>query len=189
MLSDRAIAAPRPPPPDRALDPLGELARATPELQLRDSALVAYIVERHHAYARRALPYIVPLLAKVASFDGRRNANLGALCDAGHELADALEAHLDDEERDLFPALLARDGRREVVHRELERMYRHHRDFALLLGRIRSLAGDYRAPEWASLSYRTLMEELEALDEDLTEHMHLENFALVPRDSRRCREA
>ncbi len=157
--------------------------------QLPDAALVTHIVERHHAYERSALPYIVSLLSKVAGFYGKRNAKLSALCDAGHELADTLDAHLEEEERGLFPALLAGAPRSEVVRGELEEMNRHHCAVALLLARIRWLADGFAAPEWGGRSYQVLMEELEALEEDVMEHMRLENYVLFPRLSSRCQEA
>lgn len=146
----------------------------------RTATVVAHIVDHHHAYARRALPYIVPLLAKVAGFHGKRDGNLSALCDAGLELAGALEAHLDEQERELLPALLAESSRGESVRGELERMCGRHLEVGSLLARIRSLAGGYVAPEWGSHGYRALMEELEALEDDVLEHMHLADFALVP---------
>ncbi len=146
---------------------------------LPDAALVAHIVERHHAYVRRALPYVVPLLARVAGFHGKRDGRLWALADAGEELADALEASLDAEEQVLFPALLA--GAFDVARREALRMSGHHRDVRLLLGLIRSLADGFAAPAWADGGHRALLEELEALEDDLLEHMHLEGFVLVPR--------
>lgn len=152
--------------------------------RLPDDALVAHAVE-HHAHARRALPYVVALLAKVAGFHRRRNAKLAALCDAGQELADALETHMDDEERDLFPALLAGGPARDAVPCELDRMVRHHRALELLLARIRWLADDFAAPTWGGHSYHVLMEELEALEENVLEHMHLESFVLAPRLSSR----
>ena len=142
---------------------------------------VSRIIEHHHPYARRALPYIVPLLARVAGFHGKRNEKLPALCEAGHALADTLEAHLDEEELELFPALLgapARRGERPVLSPPI---CRHHGEVARLLQRIRFLADGYAAPEWASLAYRVLMEELEALEEDVSEYLHLERFVLLPR--------
>jgi regulator of cell morphogenesis and NO signaling len=152
---------------------------------LPDAALVAHIVE-HHAYARRALPYIVALLAKVAAFHGKRNRKLSDLCDTGSALADALEDHLEAEERGLFPALLTGAVRRELVRRELGQMCRHHREVRLLLGRVRALADGYAAPAWGSRGYQVLMEELEALEEDVLEHLHLEKYVLIPRVSSRC---
>ncbi len=143
--------------------------------------LVVHILEHHHSYARRALPYIVPLLARVAGFHGKRNQKLGALCDAGQALADALEAHLEEEERELFPALLGERLRPDGIPALEPRVCGHHGEVTRLLARVRALADGYAAPEWASLAYRVLMEELEALEEDVTEYMHLENFVLLPR--------
>jgi regulator of cell morphogenesis and NO signaling len=159
-----------------------------PAAALPDTALVAHIVEHHHAYARRALPYIVPLLSKITGFHRQRNRKLAALCEAGHELADTLEAHLDGEESALFPELLAGAPRRDVVRRELDQMQHQHRQLELLLSRIRWLADDYAAPGWAGRSYQALMEELEGLEENLREHLELESSILAPRLSSRFAE-
>src|SRR5512138_3818018 len=146
----------------------------------REAALVAHLVEHHHVRARRSLPYILPLLAKVAGRHGRRNGRLDALCDAGNELVERLERFLDEEERALFPALAAGAGAREAVRREVEEMIRHHREVERLLARVRSLADGFVAPEWGDGTYRALMEELEALEDEVMEHVHLESFALIP---------
>lgn len=143
-----------------------------------DADLVARIVDRHHAYERRALPYLVALLAKVAGFHRRRNAKLGVLCDVGQELAESIEAHLDEEERELFPALLAGAPAPDAVRGGLDRLRRHHRALALLLARVRWLADDFAVPPWAGRSYQVLMEELAALEEDVLEHVHLEGALL-----------
>ncbi len=156
-------------------------ARRGDPRDLPDATLVEHIVEHHHSYARRALPYIVALLAKVAGSNGKRNAKLSALCDAGQELAEALEAHFDAEERSLFPALLTHGARREDLRGELEGMFRHHREVELLLARMRWLADGYTVPAWGGRSYQTLMEELEALEEDVMQHILLEDCVVVPR--------
>lgn len=146
----------------------------------REAALVAHLVEHHHVRARRSLPYIVTLLAKVAGRYGRRNARLDALCEAGNELVDRLERFFDEEESALFPALAAGAGAREAVRQEVQDMIRHHREVERLLARVRSLADGYVAPEWGDGTYRALMEELAALEEEVLEHVHLESFALIP---------
>ncbi len=151
--------------------PDARAARETPE------ELVLRIVERHHAYERRALPYLVPLLAKVAGFHRHRSAKLGVLCDVGQELAERLEAQLDDEERDLFPALLS-DPEADGVRGGLEKLRRHHAALGLFLARIRWLADDFAVPPWAGRAYQTLMEELAALEEDVLAHVHLERALL-----------
>jgi regulator of cell morphogenesis and NO signaling len=165
----------------------GGQARGSAPRQVPDAALVAHIVEHHHAQTRRAVPYIVPLLAKVAGRHGKRNRKLNALCDVGQQLADALEAYLDDEEREFLPTLLA--GALDAVQRNAKKMVRQRWDLELLLQRVRSLADGYVVPEWGDHSYRVLMEELEALEEQVLEHLHLEDQVLVPRLLSRFPEA
>ncbi len=156
-------------------------AALPPDAAERPELLVARIVERHHAYERRALPYLVALLAKVAGRHRTRNAKLGVLCEVGEELAEALEAHADEEERELFPALLAGQAGSDRLRAGLERIRRHHRALALLLGRVRWLADDFAVPAWGGRTYQALMEELEALEDDVLEHVHLEANVLLAR--------
>src|SRR5512142_3485664 len=82
-----------------AVLPVAPRERTTEDLVLEIAA--------HHAEERRALPYVVALLARTAGCHRGRNAKLAVLCDVGQELADVLEAHADDAERELFPAALA----------------------------------------------------------------------------------
>lgn len=163
-------------------------APAAPEdpVRLSDPALVALVVREHHAYARRALPYLVALLGKVTARYRGRNPKLAALCDAGEELAEALETCLEVQERELFPALATGAPASEGLRRELDAMYRRQREMRLLLVRIRWLADDFAAPAWGDRSYQVLMEELEALEANLLEHIHLERVVLGPRLSSLC---
>jgi regulator of cell morphogenesis and NO signaling len=182
--------------PDEAFPELEDaIAGAASELRRADSSrlsdadLVAHVVEHHHAYARRVLPYVVALLAKVVGSYGKRNAKLSALCDVGEELADTLDDHMEEEERELFPAFVASGTRRDTLRHGLEEMFRHHGEVRMLLMRIRWLADGFVAPEWGGRSYQVLMEELDALEEDVMEHMHVERYVLVPRLSRRYLDA
>jgi regulator of cell morphogenesis and NO signaling len=144
-------------------------------------ALIAHIIERHHGYLRRALPYLAPLAAKVAHVHGPKNDKLAELERTFAELADALEPHLDDEEEVLFPALMSRSADPATVKSGLERMHEEHLGVGALLGRMRELADGYTTPEWGCSSYRVLMNELEALEGDVFRHVHLETHVLMPR--------
>src|SRR5690606_15674470 len=75
--------------------------------QLTTSELVAHIVGKHHAFLRRSLPLVQRLAAKVKRAHGARNPKLAALEVAVTTLVDALTPHLDEEERELFPRLIA----------------------------------------------------------------------------------
>jgi len=147
-------------------------------------ALIERIVQTHHAYLRRALPYIEPLLAKVVAAHGPRDAGLDELRASFLELSDALLPHLDEEEEVLFPELRSERPDRLLVNRELERMRTDHLAVGDLLARIRTLAHGYAIPEWACRTYRVLMTELEAVEADTLRHVHLENHVLAPRASR-----
>ena len=46
---------------------------------------------------------------------------------------------------------------------------------------LRSLITDYRVPQDACISYRTLYGALEDFEADLHQHIHLENNILFPR--------
>ncbi|WP_242340238.1 MULTISPECIES: iron-sulfur cluster repair di-iron protein [Anaeromyxobacter] len=166
---------------EAALPASGEASLEADPRSLPVPALVAHIVSHHHAYLRRAIPFIAPLADKVARVHGPRNEKLEELRLTFAELADALEPHLDDEEQVLFPALMSRSPDPALVRRELERMYEEHVAVGTLLARMRALADGYATPEWACSSYRVLMSELEALEGDVLRHVHLENHVLMPR--------
>jgi regulator of cell morphogenesis and NO signaling len=167
---------------------LEEVIRSTPAGSGADgdpralpmAALIARIVDRHHGYARSALANIEPIAAKVARVHGPKDPGLLELHAAFTELSAALLPHLDEEETELFPALLAAGKDRRQLHRELERMLADHLAVGDLLARIRSLANGFSIPEWGCTTYRVLMTELEALEADTLRHVHLENHVLVP---------
>lgn len=156
--------------------PADEDARA-----LSVPALVARIVDRHHAYLRRQLPFLSPLVSKIARVHGERNGNLAELARAFEDLAEALEPHLDREEEVLFPALMSRSPDPEIVRSELETMHEDHLAVGAMLARIRTLSDGFLTPEWGCGTYRVVMRELEALEDDVLRHVHLENHVLMPR--------
>ena len=159
----------------------GESRREDDPRALSTAALIARIVDRHHGYLRRTLPYIEPIMAKVAKVHGPREASLHQLDEAFRELAASLEPHLAEEEEVLFPALLARTPDAPVVEQELERMHEDHLAVGDLLARIRALTSGFQTPEWGCNTYRVLMSELDALEADILRHVHLENHVLAPR--------
>ncbi len=178
---------------DRAIEPdalFAELEASLPAdggasshdpRKLSTSELLDLIVERHHGYLRRALPFVVPLAAKVAEVHGEKNGHLAALRDVVIEIAEALDPHLDQEERVLFPALRSPRPDPALIRRELSSMHEDHLAVGTLLGRMRELSDGFTTPEWGCRSYRVLMSELETLEGDVLRHVHLENHVVMPR--------
>ncbi len=163
---------------------IAERAPIGDELDLRSLTtpdLIEHIVRRHHAYLRRALPFVQGLSTKVARVHGDHDPNLRELEQLVHELAEALLPHLDEEERALFPALCS-SGRDGVgVARALGAMQDDHVTVGALLEQIRAAAGDFAIPDWACRSFRALFSELEQMEGDVLRHVHLENHVLAPR--------
>ena len=143
--------------------------------------LIAHLVSRHHAYLRRTLPALEPLVAKVARVHGPHAPELHELLEEFRDLRAQLEPHLDEEESDLFPMLMSRSPDRARVAQRLAEARVEHTGVGRSLARIRALSHDFGAPDWACGSYRMMMSELAALEEDTLRHVHLENHVLMPR--------
>lgn len=169
---------------------VGELTRAIEERRGRPTSdprelstpdLLEHIVAKHHVYLRKALPLVRTLAAKVSRVHGGKNPKLRELDAAVGELVDSLLPHLEEEERDLFPALASTSSDPARVAKLIATMMEDHLEVATLLERIRDAADDFTAPDWACNSYRTLFAELEGIEGDTFVHVHLENHVLRPR--------
>jgi regulator of cell morphogenesis and NO signaling len=186
-LSIEAAARARGVDPEALVEELTRAISSRPGAQPEDprelstQQLVSHIVSIHHAYLRKALPFIRKLAAKVGRVHGERNPALRQLAELVAELEDALTAHLDEEERVLFPALIVPDLDRRAAAELLREMEEDHYAVAALLEDVRAAAGDYVPPAWACNSYRTLLSELARLESDTHRHVHLENHVLMPR--------
>lgn len=168
---------------------LGELSRAVAERHgaptgdprvLSTPELIAHIISKHHEYLRKALPVVSSLASKVGRVHGERNPQLRALETAVRQLSEQLLPHLDEEERVLFPALIA-GAPTSAIGSLLDSMLEEHHGVAALLEQIREASDQFTAPDWACNSYRTLLAELGQLESDTFAHVHLENHVLMPR--------
>ena len=112
---------------------------------------------------------------------GDKNPDLVKLHEDVRTLAATLEPHMREEERVLFPALVATSRDQRLVAAELASMQADHLEVGTLLTRLRAHAADFQAPSWACGSYRTLMSELGDLELDVLRHVHLETHGLAPR--------
>jgi regulator of cell morphogenesis and NO signaling len=150
--------------------------------------LVGFIVATHHAYLRRELPRLEELAEKVADAHGARHSELAQLRDVFGALKDCLEAHLEEEERVLFPmikrleARASRPGLLDVggIQGTIAALEREHDDAGFALARIRALTGGFSVPAGACASYRMLLAGLAELETDMHHHVHRENNILFP---------
>ena len=166
---EAAIAAE--PPGNAGHDP-----RALSNLQL-----ISHIVDQHHVYLRKTLPLVELLAGRVADAHAQRQPSLNALHAAVQQTRLLIERHLEREEAVLFPLLVSGRRARERVCRELAWMQAEHFQVGDALLELRTLSDRFATPPWACTTYRALMAELEMMERDTFEHVHLENNVLASR--------
>ena len=156
------------------------------------ASLAAYIVDTHHAYVSHEVPRLNELAGKVVSRHGDTREELPAIQSKLGELGEELIAHQGKEEVVLFPYIgklerfAAGDGTMprncfgSITH-PIEMMTRDH-DFAgNLMEEIRTLCQDYTPPDGACPTFREFYEGLREFEQDLHQHIQLENSILFPR--------
>jgi regulator of cell morphogenesis and NO signaling len=168
----------------------GQSDLAHPE-DLSPTALIDYILGKHHVFTAEEIQRLTPLMAKVASRHGELHPELLKLRTLFTDLADSLIPHMRKEEVVLFPYILeldaaARGGRSApiphfgTVENPVRMMMSEHDTDGERLRQMRELTNDYTLPEGACPSFTALYAGLEDLERDLHRHIHLENNVLFP---------
>jgi regulator of cell morphogenesis and NO signaling len=154
--------------------------------------LTRHIVERHHAYVRESIPRTQALLDKVSDKHGPNHPELQTIRRAFAAVAAEMIAHMQKEERILFPYIEALQASvvsgRPVEHpffgtvkNPIQAMMKDHDASSEHLKHIRVLTGNYTAPPSACTSFKALYQALLEFESDLHHHIHLENNLLFPR--------
>jgi len=150
------------------------------------AALADYIVSTHHDYTKRELPQIFHYLQKVSSKHGDRHTELCQIFEKFSELKSEMEMHMQKEERVLFPRIKQLEKAPEQhsavnIQIPITVMEDEHDRAGNLIKEIRDLSNDYNPPADACTTYRLSFAALHAFEEDLHQHVHLENNILFPR--------
>lgn len=154
--------------------------------------LASHIVGKHHQYVTDALPMLYELTAKVARVHGERHPELVEIARLFDAVALELQMHMHKEERMLFPyiskmAANLREGKPAPipvfgsVENPIRMMEAEHESAGGNLDEIRRLSADYTSPVDACTSYRVLFAKLNEFEQDLHQHVHLENNILFPK--------
>ncbi|TDI72434.1 MAG: hypothetical protein E2O85_00450 [Bacteroidetes bacterium] len=115
-----------------------------------------------------------------------------SIADLFNEIALEMQKHMVKEERVLFPLVKEMEDadrslqtlapRKFGTVRSPIRMMEHEHDNAgSVMRKIRKLSYDYTAPDHACHTFRVAYAELEEFENDLHEHIHLENNILFPK--------
>jgi regulator of cell morphogenesis and NO signaling len=156
------------------------------------SELIGYILDKHHVFTKEEMARLEPLADKVVGAHGENHSELLALRDLMRQLFEDLRPHMFKEEQILFPFIIALDSAREqnraapfapfgTVNNPIRMMLMEHDTAGELLREMRKLSSDYRVPADACVSFKTFYEALEGFEQDLHQHIHLENNLLFPK--------
>ena len=156
------------------------------------SDLIAHINSTHHVFVRSESPRINALAAKVVGVHGKNHPELLTVRQLFSALSEELHVHLMKEEQILFPYVLrmeesvtagemAPPAMFGTVMNPVRMMMREHDGAGDALRSLRAVTSDYKLPEDACVSYRTLYQALQDFEKDLHQHIHLENNILFPR--------
>lgn len=174
-----------------ALDAPSTPARDWNTAPLRE--LIDHIVGTHHEYLKREFAPLGTRLEKVYRvYNEKYGPTLTGLPDVYAGLRSELEAHLPKEEMILFPAIAAYEAAAHdgsplpstpfgSVSHPIRMMEAEHESAGTALAGIRTITANYAIPEYACVTYKSLMAGLQELEQDLHMHIHLENNILFPR--------
>jgi regulator of cell morphogenesis and NO signaling len=156
------------------------------------TALCAHIVGTHHEYVKRELPRLAAFAEKVVKKHGENHPELYVIEATLTRLSEELTPHLAKEELVLFPYIekfeqaISEGGPRPqgcfgTVKNPIAMMTQEHEDAGMLLEVLRAKSNQYTAPEGSCPTYHGFFDGLREFEQDLHQHIHLENNVLFPR--------
>lgn len=154
--------------------------------------LISYILDKHHVYTKEEMDRLEPLAAKVVGAHGANHPELLTIRDLLQQLCTELRGHMFKEEQILFPFIVELEQSKMqsrpapfapfgTVDNPIRMMMLEHDKAGEILRELRKLSADYKTPADACVSYQTFYQALEAFEQDLHQHIHLENNLLFPK--------
>ena len=155
-------------------------------------ALVDYIINTHHSYAKENAVIIYDLAQNVANRHSEKHPELTELVTALFFFLHDLLNHLKKEEQILFPNIRQLVKKKSCgegitystfgfIKESVMGMKKEHLAAGSELKLFRKLTNDYLLPADACISYICLFEKMKEFENDLFLHLHLEDNILFPK--------
>ncbi len=161
-----------------------------PFTEMDAEQLIAYILIHHHFYVKNTMPVIMSHIEKVYTKHGEKYPHMENIFLLFKEVMAELLPHMEKEEKILFPRIKEIAGIQNkqqlsmmapgFLNAPIHMMEAEHDKAGQLLFEIRKLSNHYTPPASACTTHRICLEELKAFEEDLHQHVHLENNILFP---------
>lgn len=141
--------------------------------------LSTYIEDTHHGYLRKALPKTAELLNTILRVHGKNHPELFEVYSLFGQLKTDLEQHLLKEETMLFPDFEDSIANKNEILHLTKTIINEHEAAGEILAKLRKVTKEYSLPEDACETFAKTYEMLEEIEEDLHQHIHLENNILL----------
>lgn len=154
--------------------------------------LAAHIENIHHAYVEENSPMLLQYAQRVNHVHGHHYTELGEIENLVKQVVQELASHMKKEELILFPFIkkmvkAEREGSPVpaihfgTVENPIKMMESEHEEAGEILRRIAELSNNYTPPQGACNTYRAFYAKLDEFEQDLHQHVHLENNILFPK--------
>ena len=159
---------------------------------LRLGSIVDYIQRTHVYYFEKKLPEIEQSIGLLSGQYESHHPILAALRSFFHRYVSDLSEHIRTEENQLLPYIgTLRDARKTPAHfstfivarrdYSIDRFVSEHHDTEDELADIRQTIRLYEPPQTNESLYRILLTQLQAFEQDLCVHAHIEEEVLIPK--------
>lgn len=154
--------------------------------------LIDHIQNIHHSYVEESIPIMLEYSNKVAKVHGHHYSEVVRINKLVKEVAQELTGHMKKEELILFPyvkqlVLSKNENRKPMtphfgsVNNPIAMMENEHETAGDIFKEIAVLTNNYTPPKEACNTFKALYVKLEEFEQDLHQHIHLENNILFPK--------
>ena len=156
--------------------------------------LADYITDTHHRYIKENVEIIIELAKDVVEVHGERYPGLTELVAMLNRFLNSLVSHIQKEEKIIFPVIrqlikkiddpgASTEKPLGFVSNAVKNMVTEHEISHEDLKCFRRITNDYSLPPDAGDSYIHLFEKMKEFENDLFQHVQLENKILFPKSS------
>lgn len=154
--------------------------------------LIDFIIHVHHHYLEQSLPRTAAMIKHFVDEHEKKYPHMQEVNTLFIQLIAEIFPHIRQEEEVVFPYI------RQMVHayenkdsygkllvktlrKPVDIMMLHEKGLISLLLSLRDITNQYTPPESACVSYKVTLCRMKELDNDLMQHIYLENEILFPR--------
>lgn len=146
--------------------------------EMTAGALIDHILTRYHDVHRAQLPELIRMARRVELVHQNNPQVPAGLADVLEAVEQEMLEHMQKEEQILFPML--KTGGHPFVGQPIGVMRSEHISHGEALDRINALTNDATPPVGACNTWRALYTGIAQFNDDLINHIHLENNVLFP---------